>query len=71
MRPLFLDAAELRTLTGSARAAHQIEQLRRMGVPFWINRAGRPIVACSAVEGAGPPADKPASSWQPAALAKA
>jgi hypothetical protein len=65
---MFLDADALRQLTGFAHKARQVEQLRAMGIPFWLNRARRPVVACSALEGAKPPAAKPAAGWAPAAL---
>lgn len=66
---MFLDAAALRRLTGYAHAPKQIEQLRAMGVPFWINGRGQPVVACSALDGS-PKAPAAASStgWQPAVL---
>ena len=67
---MFLDAPALRQLTGFAHKARQVEQLRVMGVPFWVNRAGRPVVACSAVEGGKPAAAKPAAGWAPAALGR-
>lgn len=49
---LFLTADQLRQLTGCAQKAKQVEQLRRMGVPFWVNARGQAVVACSAVNGA-------------------
>jgi hypothetical protein len=47
----FLDDDEVRTLTGRTQKSKQIEQLKRMGVPFFVNAAGKPIVAKSAVDG--------------------
>jgi len=29
----------------------QIEALRRMGLPFWINTVGKPVVSVTAIEG--------------------
>lgn len=40
----FLTGEELFTLTGYRRPKLQIEQLRRMGVPHWVNALDRPIV---------------------------
>lgn len=37
---MFLDAEDLKALTGYAQRARQIAQLRQMGIPFWINAAG-------------------------------
>ena len=59
----FLDDAALRKLTGCAQKTRQVEQLRRMGVPFWINARGQPVVACSALEGAKK-AEKPPKKWE-------
>jgi hypothetical protein len=47
----FLTDPEVRILTGRAHKGAQIDQLRRMGIPFFINAAGRPVVTTSAVEG--------------------
>jgi hypothetical protein len=66
---VFLDAAALRTLTGFAQKRRQVEQLRKMGVPFHVNRRGEPIVACSSVEGGRAP-EKKAAAWKPAALSR-
>lgn len=69
---VFLDADQVRHLTGRSQPSRQIEQLRAMGVPFFINAGGRPVVACSAVDGVKPPAaTKPTSLWQPAVLKRA
>lgn len=59
----FLSAIELRELTGFARASKQVDQLRRMGIPFWINGVGRPVVARAAIEG-GKPVPEP-KLWEP------
>lgn len=42
---LFLDAAEVRELTGRARRRDQIAWLRTSGIPFHVNAAGYPIIA--------------------------
>jgi len=49
--PAFLDRDEIALLTGFQRKARQIEQLRRMGVAFFINGGGRPVVTRAAIEG--------------------
>jgi len=48
---VFLTPQELETLTGFSHKASQIAQLRRMGIPFFINGSGRPVVTRAAVEG--------------------
>lgn len=69
---MFLTEADIATLTGRKLKKQQIEALRRMGIPFWINAAGKPIVATAAIEGgrtAAQPAEKP--GWKPAVLQRA
>jgi len=64
---LFLNSDEIETLTGFSTKAKQIEQLRRMGVPFFINGCGRAVVTTAAVEGRKQQA-APAQGWSPAIL---
>lgn len=47
----FLTPDELAMLTGFRRKGRQADQLRRMGIAFYINGCGRPIVARSSIEG--------------------
>jgi hypothetical protein len=47
----FLDPDEVATLTGRKRKSMQIEALRRMGLSFWVNACGRPVVARTAIDG--------------------
>ena len=64
---LFLTIQEVRELTGYSSKSKQIAQLRRMGLAFFINAGGRPVVTVTAVEGRKPvPAQT--AGWQPAAL---
>jgi hypothetical protein len=65
---LFLDDEELAKLTGFSRKARQVQQLRIMGIPFYVNGAGRAVVARSVVDGSRYEARKTAGSWSPAAL---
>ena len=62
---MFLDADELKALTGYAQRARQIAQLRQMGIAFWINGAGRPVVPRAVIEG-NKSAPQPAKTWEPA-----
>lgn len=64
----FLDADELATLTGRKRASAQIDALRRMGIPYWINAACRPVVARAAVEGHRATQMGLAANWAPAVV---
>ncbi len=47
---VFLDEDEMRWLTGRSQKAKQIAQLRRMGIAFYVNAAGLPIVLRAALE---------------------
>ena len=49
----FLTDEELVRLTARKVKNKQIESLRRMGIPFFINACGRPIVARTAINGLG------------------
>lgn len=48
---MFLTADELAELTGRRIKSKQIEALRRMGLPFHVNAAGKPVVSVSTIEG--------------------
>lgn len=47
----FLSMEEICALTGRKMKTKQIEALRTMGLPFWVNAIGRPVVTVAAVEG--------------------
>ncbi|MFO1313090.1 MAG: DUF4224 domain-containing protein [Burkholderiales bacterium] len=64
--PAFLDRDEIALLTGFQRKARQIEQLRRMGVAFFINGCGRPVVTRAAIEGRAEVA--PPRTWSPTVI---
>ncbi|VVE56415.1 hypothetical protein PCA20602_05100 [Pandoraea capi] len=49
----FLTREEVQYLTGRQIKTKQAEALRRMGIPFFLNAGGRPIVARVAIEGRG------------------
>lgn len=61
MTDMFLTKDEVAILTGRKTKSKQIEQLRRMVLPFWVNAVGSPIVARSTIEGKKQvaPAEKP------------
>ena len=63
---MFLTPQELETLTGFSRKANQVAQLRRMGIPFFVNGSGRPVVTRVAVEGRRE--HKEQMSWSSAVL---
>jgi len=55
---LFLNAAELVALTGRKLKTKQIEALRKMGITFWVNACGKPVVPRVATEGGKQPPRK-------------
>ena len=63
----FLNPTEVRELTGFAIKARQIEQLRRMGIAFFVNGCGRPVVTVAAVEGRKSEVP-PQAAWKPMVL---
>lgn len=66
----FLTAEDVATLTGYKTKARQIQSLRQMGIAFWINPAGRAVVATSVIEGRGTSAVIPKAAWVPPGLRK-
>ncbi len=60
----FLDADALAVLTGYRRPGKQVEHLRRMGIAFFVNAAGHPVVPRSSVEGSKQ-GGKQDQTWQP------
>jgi hypothetical protein len=47
----FLTTEAMIRLTGRRRKTKQIEALKTMGLPFWVNAIGEPVVTIAAVEG--------------------
>lgn len=64
---MFLDAAELATLTGRTFKSLQISWLRENGVAFRVSATGHPVVARSVIEGGKAPAPVKAA-WVPRVL---
>lgn len=48
---VFLNKDDIAILTGRKVRSKQVEQLRKMKIPFWVNAIGAPVVARSAIEG--------------------
>lgn len=61
---VFLTADDLAELTGRRMKSKQIEALRRMGLPFHVNAAGKPVVATAVIEGKKAPAAPTKPVWQ-------
>lgn len=69
MADTFLNREEVRALTGRAHKSLQIKALSSMGVPFFVNGIGLPVVARSVVEGGGKAAaPAPKKAWTPRVL---
>jgi hypothetical protein len=51
MTGMFLTKDELATLTGRKTKSKQIEALRKMHIPFFVNANDAPVVARVTVEG--------------------
>lgn len=65
---MFLDPDEVAMLTGRKFKGHQIDALRKMGIPFFVNAAGRAIVTRVAVEGRLAPIPAARTAWVPPGL---
>ena len=65
---VFLDDDDVARLTKKKRKSCQVAALRSMGIPFFVNPAGEPIVTKKAVEG-GEVEHKP-QTWQSNVLRK-
>ena len=59
----FLATADIAALTGRKWPSKQIETLRTMNIPFFVNALGRPVVTVAAIEGGKAPAPK--KLWSP------
>lgn len=68
MSDMFLTKDEIATLTGRKTKSKQIEALRKMALPFWVNANDAPVVPRSAIEGRRelPKPEKP--KWIPFCL---
>lgn len=63
MSDTFLSKEDVATLTGAKIKTKQIAQLRKMGLPFWVNALGAPVVPRSAIDGR--PAKTPVEKVKP------
>lgn len=51
MSAVFLTSEDVTELTGRKVKSKQIEALRKMGLPFFVNACGKPVVTLAAIEG--------------------
>jgi hypothetical protein len=68
----FLTVEEIAELTGcrggvrgKTREQRQVDTLRKMKIPHYVNIVGRPIVARAVIEGAGGQMPPPPMAWEP------
>jgi hypothetical protein len=66
----FLTPEEIAVLSGRKSKSRQIEALRAMGVPFFINGIGHAVVARSTVEGGKAVVEPPKKDWIPPGMRK-
>lgn len=71
---IFLHPDEIVALTGirggnkgHTREQRQISVLKAQKIPFYVNAAGRPVVARAVIEGS--PRPKVAAPWEPGVMA--
>ncbi|MBY0475459.1 MAG: DUF4224 domain-containing protein [Nitrosomonas sp.] len=65
---IFLDDDDVARLAGTKIKSRQVAQLRVMGILFYINASGRPVVPKSAVEGNSKQINQPEQTWMPNVL---
>jgi hypothetical protein len=67
---MFLTDEELVRLTGRKMKSKQIEALRKMAIPFFVNALGQPIVARAQFEPGqkNSTAEAPRKAWVPRVL---
>ena len=59
----FLTMDDVAELTGRRVKTKQIEVLKKMGLPFFVNATGKPVVPVAAIE--GKKAEQPKKTWEP------
>lgn len=68
METFFLTDEEVGRLTGLKRKSAQVAWLRKSGIPFRVNAAGRPIICRSQLDGSNTRPAVASSEWTPAVL---
>ncbi|WP_041741475.1 DUF4224 domain-containing protein [Collimonas fungivorans] len=64
---MFLEADEIAHLTGRKMKSKQIEALREMAIPFYVNAVGSPVVVRAILEGRSK-SEAPQPAWIPRLL---
>lgn len=68
MSAVFLESQEIAVLTGRKMKGHQIQALRHMGIPFFVNATGHPVVTRNAIEGKKDTESQQKRPWVPRVL---
>lgn len=68
MSETFLSPDEIKELTGRSYIKLQIEALSKMGLPYFVNGIGRPVVTRLAVEGRHSAPASQKKAWTPRVL---
>jgi len=68
MSTTFLEQTEIYELTGRKLKSLQVAALKNMGIPFFINAIGRPVVSRKVIEGRATAAPPEKSPWVPPGL---
>lgn len=64
---IFLEEDDIARLTGCKQKGNQIDTLRKMGVAFYVNVTGHPVVTTAAIEGRSQ-TEKQKTKWVPRVL---
>lgn len=64
----FLNDEELYRLTGYRQPKKQAEHCRKVGIPFFPNARGKPIISRDIINGSSAKAKSDKPAWQPAVL---
>jgi hypothetical protein len=64
----FLDQAGIATLAGRKFKSRQIDTLRRMAIPFFVNATGHPVVARAGIHGLRKAEVEQKKAWVPKVL---
>ena len=65
MSATFLEQNEICELTGRKLKGLQVAALKNMGIPFFINAIGRPVVPRTVIEGKTTTVPQEKSPWVP------
>lgn len=67
---IFLDQSDVAILTGKKLKSQQVDVLRRMGIVFYVNASGHPVVPRSAIDGSNKFPSNIDVPWVPRVLSK-